>query len=124
MNGIARIRIGRVTLKAGGADLRVLHQPLAPHGVVPDIMRWARQISDDPQPPCAFVAIAFWPNDKEPWRLSRWIAWQTNDTRLPMPTLMQTAASAIACEAPVLTAEDRIMRDLGYSTDDDTDGAA
>lgn len=30
----------------------------------------------------------------------------------------------VTCEAPVLTAEDRIMRHLGYSTDDDTDGAA
>jgi hypothetical protein len=114
----ARTRIGRVTLNDGGADLRVIDKPKS-NEVIEHAIEWARELTRWTDPPSAFVAVAFWPSPEEPWRPSHTINWQTRDPDLPLPRLMRVAAELIAARAPALIAEDRVMRRLGYTRDDD-----
>jgi hypothetical protein len=120
----ARTRVGRVTMKNGGADVRVLHR--APQGEV--ISRAQTLISDAMQyddRPTAFVGIFFWRDDREPWRPTYSLGWDTRDPNLPFPRLMRVAAAEIAEFSATAKAEDRVMRALGYRrTDDEPDGAA
>lgn len=120
---IARVRIGRVTMKNGGADVRVLRFDKA-NEVQVCALEWARRLNRDGNAPSAFVAIAFWPSGDEPWRTPHEISWQTRDADLPLPRLMAVAADQIRAYAPALMAEDRVMRNLGYVRDDDPGGAA
>lgn len=112
----ARTRIGRVIMKAGGADLRVLHQN--PASLVVSRMRgWANEAAEFSEPPTGFVGVAYWHND-DGLRRPYLVGWETVDPDLPLPNLMQQAAAQIANEAAILIAEHRVMRRLGYHQDD------
>lgn len=124
MSGIARVRIGRVTMKAGGADVRVLYQ--APRG---KIIARAREListaeADRSDLPSAFVGVFFWRDDKEPWRPSFSLGWDTEDPNLPLARLFRVAASEIEAMGAAVKAEDRVMRKLGYVTGDEPDAAS
>ena len=113
----ARIRIGRVKMKAGGADVRVLNRN--PDGKIieraRELITKAQSFEDEPS---AFVGIFFWRDDREPWRATYSIAWDTIDPNLPLPRLMRVAAAEIGCHAAMEKAEYKVMHRLGYLCDD------
>ncbi len=119
----ARVRIGRVKMKNGGADVRVLDREPAgeiigrAHDLISDAM-------EDRVRPSAFVGMFFWRDDEEPWRPIYRLAWQTIDPNLSLPLLMRTAGAIIQGQASIIKAEDRVMHNLGYRRDDDPDPAS
>jgi hypothetical protein len=116
----AHCRIGRVRMKNGGADVRVLHT--APtDGISAAIRGLARDCEQYSEPPSAFVAIAFWAADKEPWRPPYLFRWLTRDPDLPLPRLMRVAADQIAVRAAVEIAVDEARTSMGYRRPPDKD---
>jgi hypothetical protein len=117
----ARIRIGRVRMKNGGADVRVLHR--APEGRIEHRIRdLANHVSQSGEA-SAFVGITFWRDDKEPWRPEFAVAWDTIDPNLPLPRLMRVAAAEIEGYGAAIKAEDKVMRALGYQRGDDPEAS-
>lgn len=109
------VRISRVRMKNGGADVRVLHRdPSSP--VVESARKFIRDMEAFADPPSGFVAIAFWPSDD--LRHPHIINWETIDPMLPLPALMSAASAQIRDESAVLIAQHRIMRKLGYREED------
>lgn len=122
MTEAAKVRIGRVRMKNGGADVRVLHR--APPGKIESRIRGlAAEASSYGEQPSAFVGVVFWRSADEPWRPSYSLTWDTQDPDLPLPRLFRVAASEIDALAAAIKAEDRVMRNLGYRRDDDPEGA-
>lgn len=118
---IARTRIGRIKMKAGGAEIRLLHQEKAGE-VVMALRAWGEHLATYDAPPLAYVAIAFWPDDiGQPWRKRHDLTWLTRDPAMSMPMLMAQSAAQIAVEAPITLAVDRTMRTLGYVREDEDD---
>ena len=74
--------------------------------------------------PSAFVGVFFWRDDKEPWRPSFSLGWDTEDPNLPLARLFRVAASEIEAMGAAVKAEDRVMRKLGYVTGDEPDAAS
>ena len=123
MSGIARVRIGRVTMKNGGADVRVLLP--ASHGkIIARARELISRVLQDPERPSAFIGIFFWRDDKEPWRPSFSLGWDTEDPNLPLARLFRVAASEIEAMGAAVKAEDRVMRNLGYVTGDEPDATS
>lgn len=123
MTEVARIRIGRVRMKNGGADVRVLYRDPLPR-VTGRIREFQERVQGYDEPPSAFVGIAFWRYDAEPWRPSYVISWDTIDPNLPMPRLFRLAAAEIDSEGVVQMAESRVMHNIGYVPDDTPDESA
>lgn len=114
----ARIRISRVRMKNGGADVRVLHRN-PPSRITKHAQSFVDTLAEYEDPPSAYVAIAFWADDKEPWRAPYIFSWDTCDRDLPLPRLIRVAAAQIAVQAPTDLAVGRVMRQLGYVRDED-----
>jgi len=120
----ARTRIGRVTLKNGGADLRVLH-PRPSGKIVAHLRAFADALHADVNPPSAYIAVAYWANEKEPWLADYHIAWNTESAHFPHYVLFERASALLATDAAAQIAEGQVMKSLGYKlSDDDPDGAA
>lgn len=110
------VRISRVRMKNGGADVRVLHRnPSSP--IIESARQFIRDMEAYTEPPSGFVAIAFWASDDlcHPHIIN----WETIDPTLPLPALMSAASAQIGDESAILIAEHRIMKTLGYRNDDD-----
>lgn len=112
----ARTRIGRVRMKNGGADVRVLHRD-PDSRIVSAARDFVRDMERYEEPPTAYVAIAYWASDDET-RRPHIIGWDTCDPGLTLPRLMAVASTQIADESAVLIAEHRVMRRLGYREED------
>jgi len=111
----ARIRIGRITLKEGGAGLRVLPARIMCK-VSAALRDFAIELDKDVNPPRAMVSIAFWPGKEVPWVADYHIHWTTEDGYLPHAALMARAASQIAAEAGAVIGSNIALDKLGYRT--------
>lgn len=112
----ARTRIGRVTLKEGGADLRVL--PVrSVCKVSAELRDFAIALDKDVNPPRAMVSIVFWPGKEVPWMADYHIHWTTEDGYLPHAALMARAASQIGAEAGAVIGSNIALDKLGYRTE-------
>jgi hypothetical protein len=109
----ARVRIGRIRMKAGGADLRVL-ETAPKDGITAKIRRFARHCDRYAEPSSAFVAIAFWPSDGEPWRPCYLTDWTTRDPDLPAARLFRNASEQLAVRGAVEIAVDEARYSMGY----------
>jgi hypothetical protein len=108
----ARVRIGRVRLKAGGTVHLLERAPVAP--IVRRLLDFTRDVRAHDEAPVACVAIAFWPDVERPWRRAYLLGWDTIDGSLPLPVLMKVAAAQIEAEGSARIAEGRVMHNLGY----------
>jgi hypothetical protein len=114
----ARVRINRVRLKAGGADLRVLY-PGANGKVTSHLRNFARVLDSDKKPPSAYIAVAYWADEKEPWMADYQIAWTTESGHFTHSILFERASALFAVEGAAQIAEDRVMSKLGYIDEPD-----
>lgn len=109
----ARIRIGRVTMKNGGADVRVLHREVAGPAILGQMRDWVDRQAHYERAPDAFVAVAFW-WDKSVRQHVNDPTWATYAPELPHAFLPSMAEAVLSSAMTVLKAEDRVMRKLGY----------
>lgn len=110
-HGIARVRIGRVKLKAGGADLRVIDRREL--GAVGEfIMNWASERVEEE--PSAVLMIAWWPAvNGQNWNLPHSVDWFTRDPDLPLNRLFQVSAAKILDRSAVLEAKHQTLEQIG-----------
>lgn len=110
-SGVARVRIGRIKLKAGGADLRVIERREL-DAVGEFIMNWAGERVEDA--PSAVLMIAWWPAvNGQNWNLPHSVDWITRDPDLPLNRLFQVSAAKIIDRSAVLEAQYRTLEQLG-----------
>ena len=115
---VARVRIGRVKLKAGGT-LRVIEPPQV-NDVVKLAMNWCRQMPEWEVQPSAVVMVTWWPAVKgETWNPPHTIDWITRDPDLPMNRLFQVSAAKIRDRGATLEGQYRTLHDLGVVDPED-----
>lgn len=94
MPGVARVRIGRVRLKATGNvvpfPVRLPANPLAD-----ELRYWLDETLDADAPADAFVAVSIWTNPEDPaWPLFR-VTWQSVSADLPLRLLIPLSSVII-----------------------------
>lgn len=118
----ARVRIGRVKMKNGGADVRVLARPEHPDNPVRHRVRlWVADVLRG-RPPDAVALVAWWTDGDG--RAAYSVSAGTYTDAVPIMLLPEFTRAAVADHLQFAWAEDRVMRTLGYRRDDDPDPAA
>lgn len=113
----ARVRIGRVTMKAGGADIRVITRP-AQNDVTRKIVRWSRRVIELDPPPDAFFAIALYVDPSVPGGVSTNSDWESRHPAFPI-ILMPTLAIELArWEIEAVATTNEVLETLGYTQGD------
>lgn len=111
----ARVRIGRVRMKGGGADVRVL--PSSDCGLAMGKLRgWVARITEAGHRPDAITATAYVWNEKDR-RWSEWCTWYSAHPSLPPSVLPAMAEASLREGIAAIGIEDSIMRTLGYDPD-------
>ncbi len=88
---MGRVRISRVRMKAGGADVRVLRTNTS-DGLLPAHARaWLSDVLGKSRPPDAYAAVAFWFDPKTPGRPGYNATWCTEIDAIPAPVLLRMA---------------------------------
>ena len=111
----AGCRIGRVRMKNGGADVRVLPSRQAT-GAALTLKAFVRDVLQD-APPDAVALVAWWrdPDGAECWRS---VALKTDHPDFPYALLPDMARAELRRSMHRMDAEERIMRALGYVRDE------
>jgi hypothetical protein len=109
----ARTAIGRVTLKAGGASVRVLQ-----HRRQSEVVRHMREtfaaIASRKQPPDGYVVCAFWIHPESPGYPTTELSYHSTSDELPPPILCKNAAAFIAEDSGRHGGADLALKTLGY----------
>jgi len=121
----ARTRIGRVKMKNGGADVRVIYQETAPNPVSIHLRAWTKSVTNQKVPPDAYAAVAFWFDPATPGRPGYNIAYISKHAAIPTALLVRMAAAYIVTEHAVNCAVSRTIEEMGGVPEDWTpdDGA-
>ena len=107
----ARVQIGRVRMKAGGAEVRVLRQPSADNGARDRIRAWTSEVLHG-RAPDAVVMVAWWSEgDGCP---SVAVSAGTYHEAFTVKLLAPLAAEEVRNYFQAYWNEQRIMRTLGY----------
>jgi hypothetical protein len=112
----ARIRIGRVRMKNGGADVRVLHKErdyLSTH-----MMEWANYVLSRKRKPDAYAAIALWLDPKTPGRPSHDVTFLTTVDALPAPVLVRMAGDYLVSEQSAWVGRCYAVEAMGHEPED------
>lgn len=119
----ARTRIGRVTMKGGGADVRVIYRPQDTECRA-RLRSWASNVLAAAEPPHAFFAIAYRYDPAMPAGADATLAWWSDHSAFPIEMLPARACVSINRAIINNTAEAQVMRALGYGRLDEPDPAA
>lgn len=113
----ARVRIGRIRMKGGGADLYVLprrrQSEIAQH-----MQAWTKIVLEEGRPPDAYAAVAFWINPDAPGRCEYNIGFLSRHDALPLPVLSRVAAAYLGDMSPVARGAQHAVEHLGYTPED------
>jgi hypothetical protein len=111
MTGVARTRIGRITLKSGGS-MHVL--PRVEQNDVSHHMRdWLTITLDNDRPPDAYAAVAFHCNPDQPGNPHISIGYASVHDALPLAQLVRVAASALIHDFAAESGKRRALRAYG-----------
>lgn len=102
-------------MKQGGAEIHVLNRG-ARNDIERHLREWMTLIMDDPRPPDAYAAIAFYIDANTPGRPSYNVGYITHDHRLPTTLLLEIAGQYLRNDLTAEIAKGRTMEALGYST--------
>ncbi len=109
----ARVRIGRVRMKGGGAEVRVLARQEATL-VASHMREWvAGCLGDYTRPPDAYAAVAFWIFPLAPGRPFTVVGLCTETDALSIPLLVQSAATALIHDAAAESGKARALEVYG-----------
>ena len=120
---VARVRIGRVKLKDGGADLRIFRSGAKDTECRRRIKDWSSDVLGSADEPHAFFAIAFRLDPDCPGGLDTATAWWSDRLEIQYDLLPVLATEAVRRHLAVNAAEAKIMRNLGYSNEPDDDAS-
>lgn len=110
---IARTRIGRVKMKAGGADVRVLRREPARSAVSQHMSEWFAGVAEYERPPDGYAAIAFWIDDATPGRPAYRATQASSHHALPQALLVRMAGEYLAMEYAAFVGSDRAVVAMG-----------
>jgi hypothetical protein len=110
---MARIRIGRVTMKAGGADVRVFQSGNHTGHVAQHMRAWLSGVMQRDREPDAYAAVAFWIDKDMPGHPWHQTTYATHHDSLPLPILVRLAAEQIAAELPSHVGSERAIEAMG-----------
>ena len=114
----ARVRIGRVTLKGGGADVRVLTPDRAPSEVLEHMRWWVDACARNPGGiPDGFVAVAFRVQPDVPQHPATRTAFHSAHAQLPIWLLPDLARQVLLVDMQCDVSERSVMELLGYETE-------
>ena len=124
MTKAARIRIGRIRMKNGGADVRVLNSAVVDTECAGRMRRWlARSLANGSRPD-AFVAVAFTMDSEYAGGVATVTAWYSGRAELQTELLPILTERAVTRQIAMAAAESVIMGNLGYVRDDEPDPAS
>ncbi len=110
-NTTARVRISRIRMKGGGADVHVI--PRRRMSDVSQHMRqWVESV-DGARSPDAYMAVAFWFNADSPVSPDYSVGFLTRPDAMPAPVLRRLAAAYCADEAATARGARRAVEDMG-----------
>ena len=113
----ARVRIGRVRMKSGGADVRVIERRADGNECSALIRRFVDHQLSDRQPPDAVAMVTWRRHSDGGWVTTAAHKSTVNDLPIEMlPDFARAVARAAQYES---WAERRILQQFGYFTDDD-----
>lgn len=114
----ARIRIGRIRMKNGGADVRVIHRDSNVGFVATHMREYVADVLNKNRSPDAYAAVAFWFDDDTPGRSAYLATYCTRHPAVNPPALVRMAAAQLISEQSVNEGSDRAIRAMGGSTED------
>lgn len=111
------VRISRVRMKNGGADVRVLHRddqgPLGAH-----LRSYVGAVLSRERPPDAYAAVALWFDPETPGRPVYNATYCTTNDTIPAPLLVRMAAAFLVAEHAQNAGAQRAIEAMGYETED------
>jgi hypothetical protein len=115
----ARTRIGRVIMKAGGADVRVLRRDpeKSPH-IAEHIRRHFIGLLNRERAPDAYASVAFWFDPETPGRPGYSATFCTVHDAISAPILVRMAGSYLIAEHAAHVGAYNAIEAMGYETDD------
>jgi hypothetical protein len=121
----ARIQIGRIRMKNGGADVRVLRRDGNVGFVATHMREFVTGTLNKERAPDAYAAIAFWFDDDTPGRPAFLATYCTRHPKVTPPLLVRMAAAQLISVQASNEGADRAITALGGETDDwSPDGVA
>lgn len=112
----AKTRIGRVTMKAGGASIRVLHRR-DPNEVITHMRETFAFVTSHKRAPDGYVLCVFWLDKANPGFPSSKVSYHSVSDELTPAVLCKNAAAEIAEESASHTGACRAIESLGYEPD-------
>jgi hypothetical protein len=121
---VARVRIGRVVMKAGGASVIPL-PPRGPKGHTVQLARaWIEDVMAEERAPDAICAVAVWLRPEHPAYPLFAVRYASATPAILTATLPDVMAGYVRNYIAGMEIEDSIMSKLGYVADDEPDPAA
>lgn len=121
-DGVARVRIGRIKLKAGGAELRVIERASETE-CQRRIRGWASDVLSAPDAPEAFFAIAFRLDSDCPGGVETVKEYWSDRHELLFDMMPDLALRCLRRDLAVNAAENRIMKRLDFWLDPEDDAS-
>jgi hypothetical protein len=110
-----RVRIGRIKMKDGGAELRILRRPAARNAVEAHLREWTSNVTTGDTAPDAYAAVALWLKPTEPGRPDYHCAYITNTDRLPTTMLVELATPYLRNDLAAEVGKGRTLEQLGWT---------
>ena len=114
----ARIQIGRVRMKNGGADVRVIHRDNQGSVVAGHMREWVTGALNKERPPDAYAAVALWFDAERPGRPAYQATYCTEIDAIPAPVLVRMAASYLIADHAAQVGACRAVETMGGEVED------
>lgn len=114
----ARIQIGRVKMKNGGADVRVLHQDRQDSILKAHMRASVTHVLNRERPPDAYASVALWFDLKTPGRPRYYATYCTTHDAIPAPLLVRMAGPYLISEHAIHTGACRAIEDMTGEVED------
>lgn len=111
-------QIGRVRLKNGGADVRVIHREPHRNAVMNHMSEWFAGVAECEKPPNAYAAVAFWVDEATPGRPGYRATQCTEHNAIPQALLVQMAGAYLVMEYGAFVGSDRALTAMGAPPQD------
>lgn len=114
----ARVRISRVRMKNGGADVTVLRRDAEKSVVVRHMRAWSDHVMSHERAPDAYAAVALWFDPEHPGRPAYNATWCTASDTMPAPLLARIAGAYLVTEVAVAHGVNQAIEAMGYEIED------
>lgn len=113
----ARIQIGRIRMKNGGADVRVLH-PKTLTATQQHLKQTVNYILGIEPPVDAYAIVGLWVEPKSPGTPAYEANFYSSAPEIPVPLVVQMAGPYLTNEHAALMGKSQALAELGYVSKD------